>query len=390
MKLLLIASFFLLNSWEGYAGPLDNRQVWHMNTTHILPAVKSSQRCSFHKSPNVNHKQQIIEEIQLPSPFVHHIDIFRCSAAPGKTLSETFDEFLTPDGFDCDERIIPSQYCQYYCFWSCPFPPPENRYPSNVAHTFDGNQYMYLVTHLENPELLENVPVTAGVAFPYVTDTKEFESGFLRVGRYVSYKNLIPPNSVDFMVPHTCKSDCTKRLEQNMNIFGITFHAHESAKQVKLLHLRDGKEVSVIAHDVQYSPEQPFKFKKLEKHVQFLPGDEFLVECTYDTTWKKGQVLIGGNTLESEMCIAFIEYYPRSLKISNCGTTVSANAIHEFFGIIQMDSEENVNPKVISPTRFKGMSFTDVVKSYEWTHEERGRFQELMLNGERDAYCIPE
>jgi len=49
------------------------------------------------------------------------------------------------------------------------------------------------------------------------------------------------------------------------------------AKQVKLLQLREGKEVAVIAHDVHYSPEEPFKFKKLTDQVKFYPGDEFRV-----------------------------------------------------------------------------------------------------------------
>ena len=67
--------------------------------------------------------------------------------------------------------------------------------------------------------------------------------------------------------------------------------------------------MSVIAHDKHFSPDEPFKFKKLEQEVQLLPGDELRVDCTYDTTHAHGKVMIGGNSLESEMCIAFIEYY---------------------------------------------------------------------------------
>jgi len=100
--------------------------------------------------------------------------------------------------------------------------------------------------------------------------------------------------------------------------------------------------------------------------------------------------MIGGNTLESEMCIAFVEYYPRSLDLTNCGTALAATAVKNFFGIQEMESEVHVNPIIKLPERFQGMSFTDVVRDYNWSSQDRLRFQDLMLNGEHDPYCTPD
>ncbi|ODM96687.1 DBH-like monooxygenase protein 1 [Orchesella cincta] len=364
-----------------------NATTWKILTRHVLSSAHSSQHCSFHKSPVQGVKQHIFKENYMKSEYVHHVDLFRCVAPEGKSNPEVFDPFLREEGYSCTNKELPLEHCQYYCFWSCPIAPPENRFPENAGHAINEGEYLFMVIHYENPSELTDVKVESGVEFTFSHDDKEFDTAFLKVGRYISYKNLIPPSSKNFVVPHTCTSECTEILPQPIQIFGVTFHAHDSAMEIKLEHLRNGKSLNVIAHDKHYSPGEPFKFKKLEEQVKFLPGDELRVDCTYDTSSAGGKAMIGGNSLESEMCIAFIEYYPRTMKLSACGTSTDGSAVKKFFGIEDFNSEDAINPIVSSPGYLNGKSFTEVVQSIEWNEENRAQFQELMKNGPKEKYC---
>ncbi|CDQ88917.1 unnamed protein product [Oncorhynchus mykiss] len=50
-------------------------------------------------------------------------------------------------------------------------------------------------------------------------------------------------------------------------------------------------------------------FINLETIKTIKPGDEIVVECTYNTATRKGITQLGLATTE-EMCLAFIIYYP--------------------------------------------------------------------------------
>jgi hypothetical protein len=57
-------------------------------------------------------------------------------------------------------------------------------------------------------------------------------------------------------------------------------------------------------------------------------------ECLYNTTWKGAHhATPGGKSSNEEMCIAFIQYYPRDDSISQCGSFVAKDSILSFFGI---------------------------------------------------------
>jgi len=112
------------------------------------------------------------------------------------------------------------------------------------------------------------------------------------------------------------------------------------------------------------------------------------VECVFDTTSKNGKATVGGMSENSEMCIAFIQYYPKTSAIEKCGSTLSTEALHKFFGLNEVDTATDVNnPTVLSPEKFRGKSFTEIVEQFSWTTESRNDFQELMSNGPREGYC---
>jgi len=47
---------------------------------------------------------------------------------------------------------------------------------------------------------------------------------------------------------------------------------------------------------------------------------KWILECTYDSTWKGGKVVIGGASSADEMCDGHLWYYPKNDDFENCGS----------------------------------------------------------------------
>jgi len=85
-------------------------------------------------------------------------------------------------------------------------------------------------------------------------------------------------------------------------------HAHTTGTAISFRHIRDGVELEPLEVNDHYD----FDFQQTtmySEHVTILPGDQFLIHCTYDTQDRDGMVLAGEATNE-EMCLAFVYVYP--------------------------------------------------------------------------------
>jgi len=138
------------------------------------------------------------------------------------------------------------------------------------------------------------------------------------------------------------------------------------------------------------------------------------LECTYDTTWKKGLATTGGRSPREEMCQTFLMYYPKTLEVNQCGSNFPQQTMLDFMGIeevskyacflhlskvfqfqlivISFDSfrEQGViDPTVLSPAHLAGMKYSQVVEAIDWTPEKRQVFQNLTRYSLHEAYCSP-
>ena len=59
-----------------------------------------------------------------------------------------------------------------------------------------------------------------------------------------------------------------------------------------------------------------------EDPVVLLPGDELIFNCLYNTK-SRSEFTHGGQSIQEEMCLNFLYYYPR-MDIPNCGSTYNA------------------------------------------------------------------
>ena len=58
----------------------------------------------------------------------------------------------------------------------------------------------------------------------------------------------------------------------------------------------------------------------------------FLLECTYDSKWRNGEIGVGGLSTQEEMCNAFIWYYPKQ-DIDQCMSAYPVDKHFADFGI---------------------------------------------------------
>ncbi|XP_055343025.1 MOXD1 homolog 2-like [Paramacrobiotus metropolitanus] len=98
-------------------------------------------------------------------------------------------------------------------------------------------------------------------------------------------------------------------VQHTTNSYGI---------QIRTRLIRDGKEVKVISEDFAHtSAFQPFRDID---HVQILPGDRILLECTYNTSRVLSDTA-GGYGSNNEAYSAIFSYYPRIAGFQFCGST---------------------------------------------------------------------
>jgi len=95
---------------------------------------------------------------------------------------------------------------------------------------------------------------------------------------------MLPPKQDAFQINGVCSSECTQNAipKDGINVILTLVHAHLSGRKIRLRHFRNGKELPRVAEDNHYD----FNYQQsrpLKKEVKILPGDDFMVECEYNT-----------------------------------------------------------------------------------------------------------
>lgn len=90
----------------------------------------------------------------------------------------------------------------------------------------------------------------------------------------------------------------------------VSVHTHVAGRNVKLSHIRAGKEVTRIIDDNHYSHNYQ-EIRQLENETKVLPGDFMVLECSYNTE-NLDKPTLGGYSLHEEMCLSIITYYPKT------------------------------------------------------------------------------
>lgn len=98
--------------------------------------------------------------------------------------------------------------------------------------------------------------------------------------------------------------------EDGINVISVSIHTHTVGKNVKLSHIRDGREVNRIVEDNNYGHNYQ-EVRQLANETKVLPGDFLILECAYNTQ-SLSRPILGGYSLNEEICVSFVTYYPKT------------------------------------------------------------------------------
>ncbi|CAG0923445.1 unnamed protein product [Notodromas monacha] len=103
----------------------------------------------------------------------------------------------------------------------------------------------------------------------------------------------------------------------------------QQGRRMKLRLVRNGIEEPWFQYDDHYDFEYQ-EFRVFPEEKKLIPGDILILECTMDSTGKTG-VTSGGWGTDDEMCLAFLNYYPKS-ELLKCFTMFDFDTIQAELG----------------------------------------------------------
>lgn len=93
-------------------------------------------------------------------------------------------------------------------------------------------------------------------------------------------------------------------------------------------HFRGGKELQELNRDDFYLNHFQ-EIRHLRRKPQVLPGDALVTTCYYDTQGYDNATM-GGFSIQDEMCVNYIQYYPAT-NLELCKSSVSEETLKDYF-----------------------------------------------------------
>jgi len=245
---------------------------------------------------------------------VHHFVLYSC---PNHSITGEIDDSHQRSCSQWDTNM-PSPDCRIsrrQTAWAVGgsgfYLPEHTGYPLGGDSDF---HFAFLEVHYDNPELRDDFVDNSGYRLWYTPTLRTHDAGSVAIGMPVRIGQLrtdwFVPQGVVTTITAFCDFNCSNNNvpEGGVSIFASALHSHTTGVAMKLRHIRDGVELEPLEVNEHYD----FDYQKnsiLDQEVQLLPGDQFIVECTYDTTGRDSIVLSGESTLQ-EMCFGFLYVYP--------------------------------------------------------------------------------
>jgi dopamine beta-monooxygenase len=152
----------------------------------------------------------------------------------------------------------------------------------------------------------------------------------MELGLEYTDKMAIPPGQLAFPLSGYCIAECTKVAfpKTGITIFGSQLHTHLRGVRVMTRHFRGDQELREVNRDDFYLNSFQ-EIRHLRKKTRVLPGDALVTTCFYDTRGYENAVL-GGHSIQDEMCVNYIHYYPAT-QLEVCKSSVSESTLADYF-----------------------------------------------------------
>lgn len=210
-------------------------------------------------------------------------------------------------------------------------------YPKEAGLAFGGedyNPYIRIEVHYNNPDNIPGVVDSSGMRIKFVDKLRKYDAAVMELGLEYTDKMAIPPGQLAFPLSGYCIAECTKVAlpKHGITVFGSQLHTHLRGVRVLTRHLRDDKELPELNRDDFYLNHFQ-EIRHLRRMPQVLPGDALVTTCYYDTRGYENATM-GGFSIQDEMCVNYIHYYPAT-KLELCKSSVSEKTLAEYFAYMK-------------------------------------------------------
>ncbi|XP_066270632.1 DBH-like monooxygenase protein 1 homolog [Branchiostoma lanceolatum] len=353
----------------------------------LVPAKETTYWCNTLRLPTLDRKHHLVKIEPIIQPghesLVHHMVVYQCKLGQVPPMLD--------GGHECRHPNMPEEWnnCKsIMTAWA--IGGKGFTYPDHVGFslgTDDDPDYVMMEMHYDNPKRISGERDSSGLRFYYTPDVRQYDAGVLDIGVSSHPAHVIPPGAESFDTAGFCfgLDPYLQELGQPIHVFASMPHAHLAGTAVRTKLVRNGVLQSYVGRDETYDFDLQ-EIRLLDPEVVVKEGDQLITECTYKTT-DRTQVTVGGLSSREEMCINFIQYYPR-IKLITCYTALEINQQATFFGIYYAGWEYPF--PIYYPANLVNQTVIDVINQHPWTNEEAERFEQHVRNGQVMSYNLPD
>lgn len=210
-------------------------------------------------------------------------------------------------------------------------------YPKEVGLAFGGpdyNPYIRIEVHYNNPDLVAGTVDNSGMRIKFVDKLRKYDAAVMELGLEYTDKMAIPPGQLAFPLSGYCIAECTKIAlpKDGITVFGSQLHTHLRGVRVLTRHFREGKELHELNRDDFYLNHFQ-EIRHLTRKPKVMPNDALVTTCYYDTRGYENATM-GGFSIQDEMCVNYIHYYPAT-NLELCKSSVSEKTLADYFEFLK-------------------------------------------------------
>ncbi|KAK3586455.1 hypothetical protein CHS0354_001838 [Potamilus streckersoni] len=202
----------------------------------------------------------------------------------------------------------------------------------------------------------------SGIRITLTRTIRQHDADIILISHQVDWTQIIPPFEKAYRSQTYCVSQCIDHGLGNLKeikVFGVLHHAHLLGRTIKTRHFRNGTELPPLTTDSNYD----FNFQEtrlLREEIPIQHGDNFIVECTYDSTGRSVPT-VGGLSTQNEMCASFILYYPK-IELKSCGSSPTydsiSNDLHKVRPLLEAYNWTSPQVREVFEEKLRGSSIT--------------------------------
>ncbi|XP_035686300.1 DBH-like monooxygenase protein 1 isoform X1 [Branchiostoma floridae] len=353
----------------------------------LVPEKDTTYWCNTMRLPRLDRKHHIVKIEPIIQPghesLVHHAVVYQCKLGQVPPMLD--------GGHECYHPNMPEEWgnCNsIMTAWA--IGGKGFTYPNYVGFPIgsdDDPDYIMMEMHYDNPDRISGQRDSSGLRFYYTPIVRMYDAGILDIGVNSYATHVIPPRAESFDSTGFCfgLDPYLQELGSPIKVFASMPHAHLAGTAVRTKLVRNGVFQSYVGRDETYDFDLQ-EIRLLDPEVMVQEGDQLITECTYKTT-DRTQATIGGLSSREEMCINFIQYYPR-MKLTRCYSGLDINQQAPFFGVYYAGWEYPF--PIYYPDSMVNQTLIDVINQHPWTNEEAERFEQYVRNTQVFSYTVPE